>query len=659
MGYFNKEKKVSRYIRCIINIFLLCIFMSACSSDEYDIANIKLIPVKSGELFQYINSEGEIVINPQFKEASLFIDGLALVKTSNDDPKWGFISEKGDFVIPPIYIEATGFNGGLAWVVLEHETPSAINKKGEIQFTVNEADNIKSFENGLAAYSVGYIEGKEKWGFINTTGERIINPQFSDVSKFSEEKCAVRNEEGKWGYIDKNGLIVINYQFDQAGDFKSGKSVVSSGGKYGVIDKNGKFIINPQYREIQIDGNLFLINLDGKYGWLDKEGKIIINPQFSQANPFFKNKITSVRMGASYGYINKEGKIIINPQFDLAFPFIGKLALVTSGNKIGFINQEGMYTINPQYTGISDDFLSFIQYGYSKFHVVKNDKNQKTSDGINYTYIRSGKETPTIGDYVLYHFTAKSEQDSLFINSYDQDFPAYLQYDENAESLTGIDEIFINLRKGDSVVVQTTAEKMFGGFGVPPFLRNEEKISLRIGVVDVLNEDNFKAYSENMSKRQSEIQNSKADSQTQEDIKIIEKYLSKNRLSAKRTESGLFYIIEKEGSGPEVNAGDLVSVHYTGYVLDGTVFDTSRESVARQHHTYQEGRPGGYSPIEFPVGQGQVIQGWDEGLQLLRKGTVAKLIIPSSLAYGDRQASEVITANSILVFDVEIVDVER
>lgn len=283
-------------------------------------------------------------------------------------------------------------------------------------------------------------------------------------------------------------------------------------------------------------------------------------------------------------------------------------------------------------------------------------RTETTADGIEYTYIREGGEMPNQGDYVLYHFTAVNENDSVFINSYEQDFPAYLQYDTAAQTQSGIDEIFLNLRNNDSILVQTTAEKMFGGFGVPPFLRNEETISLRIGVVDVLNEENFQAYFNALSERMQQKQAETAQRQTQEDIQIIENYIAENNLDANRTESGLFYVIEKQGTGQEVDQGDEVSVHYTGYVLDGTVFDTSRESVARNHNIYTEGRP--YSPIEFPVGQGQVIPGWDEGLQLLRKGTVAKLIIPSPLAYGNRQASEVITANSILVFDVEVVDVK-
>jgi hypothetical protein len=359
-----------KYLFPLFKITLLAFIISACSTGGGKIKEIKLIPVRSGELFQYINPEGKIIINPQFKQASIFIDGLALVKTSGDESKWGYISEDGRFAIPAKFIRATAFNDGLAWVVSDNEAPSAIDKKGEIQFTLKNAEQVKRFENGFAAYSIA--DDEEKWGFVNKKGETVINPQFSLVSNFNEDRCAVRNEEGKWGYIDKNGLIVINYQFDEAGDFINGKSVVSSDGKAGIIDKNGKYFINPQYHEIQNDGNLYLVNQDGKYGWLDKEGKTIINPQFNMALPFSGNKITSVQSGKSFGYIDNSGKILINPQFDFALSFNGNLALVSSNNKIGFIDREGKYSINPQFEEISDDYVMYIM-GKSLNHYVSTD----------------------------------------------------------------------------------------------------------------------------------------------------------------------------------------------------------------------------------------------------------------------------------------------
>ncbi|MFO7743914.1 MAG: peptidylprolyl isomerase [Psychroflexus sp.] len=110
------------------------------------------------------------------------------------------------------------------------------------------------------------------------------------------------------------------------------------------------------------------------------------------------------------------------------------------------------------------------------------------------------------------------------------------------------------------------------------------------------------------------------------------------------TESGLRYkIIEENPGGTAPEAGSLVKVHYTGYLLDGTKFDSSLDRD---------------QPIEFPVGTGRVIPGWDEGIMLLKTGEKAELVIPSELAYGARKAGP-IPANSILKFEVELLEVEK
>ncbi|MGY5851350.1 peptidylprolyl isomerase [Salegentibacter sp. F14] len=111
----------------------------------------------------------------------------------------------------------------------------------------------------------------------------------------------------------------------------------------------------------------------------------------------------------------------------------------------------------------------------------------------------------------------------------------------------------------------------------------------------------------------------------------------------KATESGLRYKIEKEGEGQKAEKGKTVSVHYKGMLADGTVFDSS----------YKRNQP-----IDFPLGMGHVIAGWDEGIQLLRVGDHARFVIPSHLAYGDRGAGGVIPPNASLVFDVELVAVK-
>ena len=109
------------------------------------------------------------------------------------------------------------------------------------------------------------------------------------------------------------------------------------------------------------------------------------------------------------------------------------------------------------------------------------------------------------------------------------------------------------------------------------------------------------------------------------------------------TPSGLRYKILQEGTGKKASKGSMVSVHYKGQLLDGQVFDSS----------YQRKQP-----IDFTIGVGQVIPGWDEGIQLLKVGDKARLVIPSNLAYGSRGAGGVIPPNATLIFDVELMNVK-
>jgi peptidylprolyl isomerase len=109
------------------------------------------------------------------------------------------------------------------------------------------------------------------------------------------------------------------------------------------------------------------------------------------------------------------------------------------------------------------------------------------------------------------------------------------------------------------------------------------------------------------------------------------------------TKTGLKYIESKEGTGEKAQAGDTVSVHYTGKLKDGTKFDSSLDRG---------------QPIEFRLGAGRVIKGWDEGIAGMRVGGKRTLIIPSDLAYGKQGRPPVIPANAELTFDVELVKIK-
>lgn len=139
-------------------------------------------------------------------------------------------------------------------------------------------------------------------------------------------------------------------------------------------------------------------------------------------------------------------------------------------------------------------------------------------------------------------------------------------------------------------------------------------------------------------------QREKAAGEAEANREAGEKFLSENKdkEGVKVTDSGLQYQVLEEGDGPKPSADDRVKVHYEGRLIDGTVFDSSRERG---------------EPVTFPVNG--VIPGWTEGLQLMREGSRFRLFIPPDLAYGERGAGDKIGPNQTLIFDVELLQVTK
>ena len=119
------------------------------------------------------------------------------------------------------------------------------------------------------------------------------------------------------------------------------------------------------------------------------------------------------------------------------------------------------------------------------------------------------------------------------------------------------------------------------------------------------------------------------------DDEIIQEYLAKNNITAEKHSSGLYYRITTEGNGQHPNGTSIVLANYKGYLLDGTVFDQG-------------------AAVEFALTR--VIPGWQIGIPLLSKGGSGQLFIPSYLAYGSRPPSSAIPRNSVLVFDVDLIN---
>ena len=211
----------------------------------------------------------------------------------------------------------------------------------------------------------------------------------------------------------------------------------------------------------------------------------------------------------------------------------------------------------------------------------------------------------------------------------------------------GMEEALGLLLPGDSAIFRFPADTIFAKTfhqPVPPFIKKSGNnlvvlaSARELVTMAEMNDRQQKLQAEHV--RQGQLISAV---QTTKDAAIIQAYLKKNNATAKKTPGGTYYILKKLGTGLPPQKGQTVQVLYRG-----TILTTGKEFDSTAKH--------GNEPFSFVLGMGQVIAGWDQGIAMLNKGSKAVLLIPSPLAYGPRAMGEDIPANSVLRFEVELVD---
>ena len=251
------------------------------------------------------------------------------------------------------------------------------------------------------------------------------------------------------------------------------------------------------------------------------------------------------------------------------------------------------------------------------------------------------------GQVLTVYMEFRTDRDSVLMNSRRMQ-PTPQPVLLPAETTRGsLEEALGLLLPGDSAVFRFPADTVFAKTfhqPVPPFVKKAGN-----ALVVLASARELVTTAEMMARREKEqaenVRQGKllAAAQTTKDVAQIQAYLKKNKAVAKKTVGGTYYIIKKAGTGLPPKKGQTVRVLYRGTVLaTGKEFDSSAKH--------------GNEPIAFTLGTGQVISGWDQGIAMLNKGSKAVLLIPSPLAYGPRGAGADIPANSVLRFEVELVD---
>ena len=237
-------------------------------------------------------------------------------------------------------------------------------------------------------------------------------------------------------------------------------------------------------------------------------------------------------------------------------------------------------------------------------------KEFTTESGLKYEILKEGTgERAKAGDIVSVHYTGKLTNDTVFDSSVKRGQPFKFRLGEG-QVIPGWDEGVALLNVGDKAKFTIPSGLAYGEKAMGPIPANSTLI-FEVELLDIVEPP--KAF----------------------DVK------GKDTVTL---ESGLRYIMVNEHpEGEQAETGKEVKVHYSGYLENGKMFDSSVERG---------------SPFSFPLGEGRVIKGWDEGVALLKTGEKARFIIPHELAYGERGYPPVIPPRATLIFDVELLGVE-
>jgi FKBP-type peptidyl-prolyl cis-trans isomerase FkpA len=305
--------------------------------------------------------------------------------------------------------------------------------------------------------------------------------------------------------------------------------------------------------------------------------------------------------------------------------------------------------------------LAVIIIAAAGFTSCKHGGYTTTKSGLQYDiHTSKGGKKPKVGDYIKIHYVMKTDKDSVVQSSYDpkgqmQGKPIPVPF-AKPQRLSDLMEGFAMLGEGDSATFRINSDSLFSSPAQrPPFIKAGEFVKFVVKLEKIETQEQFMKEMETMkAEMMKKMEGMKAE-QAKKDDDSWQAYFKENNIKAEKTASGLYYTIEKAGTGDNVKAGDTAYVNYAGMLTDGKVFDSNIEDVLKKNKI---DRPGPFKPLDVPVGQHRVIPGWDEGLTLFKKGGKGKLFIPSVMAYGPQGSPPVIPGNSNLVFTVEIVNVK-
>ena len=319
--------------------------------------------------YGFMDRSGKTMITPQFDEAYGFSEGLAAVRVGT---KFGYIDTKGVIAITPQFDQASAFRYGRAAVKLccgpfFDGADSKVGRVGKNRYGFIDKDgkyvgtpSLLWVQSGFGGgFTLVRVDGG--YGIMDRSGKVVIADKVEEVgwggSGGFTAGLAPAAMGGKWGYIDTTGKWIIDPQFESAHDFADGLAQVTVGGRWGYIDQRGKFVVNPQYWSgHQFSEGYAGFSSDSKtWGFIDTTGRVVVPAKFGVDTPVvstscvgpFSEGLAPVFTEEGWGFIDPTGKMVVSPQFGSAGGFNSGLSEVTVDGKKAYVTKGGAFVVDP------------------------------------------------------------------------------------------------------------------------------------------------------------------------------------------------------------------------------------------------------------------------------------------------------------------------
>lgn len=282
---------------------------------------------------------------------------------------------------------------------------------------------------------------------------------------------------------------------------------------------------------------------------------------------------------------------------------------------------------------------------------------EKAENGLFYKFYKQDEKgvKPKEGDMLQVALKWSTGKDSVMFDSRDAKFnrqgTGYIELPMQKSTFKGsFEDALMMMSVGDSASFLISADsvylKTFRMPQLPPYIQKGSLLTFNATLLKITSKDEV----EKDRKQKMEERRIMMEARKNDESKALAKFLTDNKVTVKPTDDGLYYIQKTKGKGPHPGKTDQVKVNYTLSLVDGKVLETTEAAAAKAAGIFDERRP--YEPAEFEVDQ--LIPGMTEGLMMMSKGEKARLIIPSSIGYGEGNGG--IPPYSTLVFDVEMID---